>query len=259
VLDALKNQLPKILEGARSEREIYSAPCLADGPLSKRRKGGGLLCPICEMRHHSFLPFGLAGRRNARCPNCGSLERHRFLFLYLSNHLRWTRRRLKLLHIAPEPCIRNRLAPLPQIQYCDVDLFASGVTINMDITQLDFPSARFDGIICSHVLEHVEADRDAIGEIFRVLKPHGHALIMVPQDMNRAVTDEDSTVQKPAERARRFGHPYHVRTCGADYGDRFRAAGFEVTEANSAALSAHRRRHFRLNKCILHDCRKPST
>lgn len=259
MFDALKRHLPHILEGARSEAEIYGSARLAGGALGKRRQGGGMLCPICNTRHQSFLPFGLAGRRNACCPTCGSLERHRFLYLYLRDRLRWTRRRLDLLHIAPEPCLRAQLAPLPQIRYRDIDLFASGVSENMDITCLTIPNSRFDGIICSHVLEHVEDDRAAIGELYRVLKPHGRALIMVPQDLKRAVTDEDASLRTPAERARRFGHPYHVRICGADYGERLREAGFNVVEANSAALSPHQRRHYRLNRCILYDCRKPSS
>ncbi len=41
-----------------------------------------LECPICRVASDRFLPFGLNGRPNAQCPNCGSLERHRMLWLY---------------------------------------------------------------------------------------------------------------------------------------------------------------------------------
>ena len=46
-------------------------------------RGHAKRCPVCGQRFGHFLRFGLNRRRNARCPGCGSLERHRFLWLYL--------------------------------------------------------------------------------------------------------------------------------------------------------------------------------
>lgn len=39
-----------------------------------------LLCPCCGGSSLEFLPFGVIPRNNARCPACGSLERHRALW-----------------------------------------------------------------------------------------------------------------------------------------------------------------------------------
>ena len=45
---------------------------------------------------------------------------------------------------------------------------------------LPFPDAGFDTILCTQVLEHVENAEHAMGEIARVLRPGGHALVTVP-------------------------------------------------------------------------------
>lgn len=43
----------------------------------------------------------------------------------------------------------------------------------MDIERIDYQDNTFDLICCSHVLEHVENDRKAIAEIYRVCKVGG--------------------------------------------------------------------------------------
>ena len=40
----------------------------------------------------------------------------------------------------------------------------------MDITDIQYPDNTFDVIYCSHVLEHVQDDRKAMAEFYRVLK-----------------------------------------------------------------------------------------
>jgi predicted SAM-dependent methyltransferase len=267
LLESLKNQLPQIRRNDNTEAEIYGALMgHAAGPISGpnrtfpiRRHGSGIFCPICAARYQSFLPFGLNGRRHARCPGCGSLERHRFLYIHLQDTLRWTRRRLRFLHIAPEPCIQAKLAPLPQIQYRSIDLFDPRAGAHMDVTCLDYKDCTFDAVLCSHVLEHVSDDHAAIAELYRILASGGRALVMVPLDLSLGETEEDSTIITPAERHARFGHPYHVRICGADYHTRFSQAGFEVSFIESKKLSRFRRRHHRLNKCVIYDCRKPAS
>ncbi len=218
-------------------------------------RGHAKRCPVCGQRFGHFLRFGLNRRRNARCPGCGSLERHRFLWLYLEGALRLPQRRLALLHIAPEAGIRARLAGLPRLRYRAIDLYRPEAAA-MDATRLGFPDASFDMILCSHVLEHIAADRQALAEMARVLRPGGHAVILVPLDPRRTATYEDPAAETAGERLAAFGHPYHVRICGADYGARIAEAGFAVTRVDSAALSGHRRRYWRLNKASLFDCRR---
>jgi len=256
VLDTLGRQLPQIRRDEESAASIYGASPTLEIRQQTRRLGSTFHCPICGGAYQNFLPFGVGVRRNARCPGCGSLERHRFLYLYLQDTLRWPRRRLRVLHIAPEPCIRAELEPLPNIDYVCIDLFDRRAQMHMDITRLRLRDASVDGIICSHVLEHVSDDRSAISELFRVLKPGGRALILVPIDMDLAVTDEDPEITLPSERLARFGHPYHVRTCGEDYHQRIHEAGFAVDSISAKNMTPFRRRRYRINKCIIYDCRK---
>jgi len=111
-------------------------------------------------------------------------------------------------------------------------------------------------VLCNHVLEHVLDDRAALAEFARVLRPGGCAVIMVPLDLSRP-TVEDETAVTAGQRLAAFGHPYHVRICGSDYGDRMEMAGFAVRRVDSATIPAHRRRYHRLNKTSLFDCRMP--
>jgi SAM-dependent methyltransferase len=258
MLYALDRQLAAIRRAETGAAEVYGETAFSPARArTLRRRGAGPFCPICGTAHIQFLPFGLGGRRNARCPLCGSLERHRFLYLTLENRLKWLDKRLTLLHFAPEPCLRAALTERPNIDYRSVDLFDPKADIKADITKLPLPSDTADAIICSHVLEHIEDDRAALAELYRVLKPGGGAVLMVPLDPDRAATEEDARVTAPSERLKRFGHPYHVRICGRDYPERYRAAGFTVETVESRAVSPFQRRHYRLNKAILHIARKP--
>ncbi|HEX3552515.1 MAG TPA: methyltransferase domain-containing protein [Thermoanaerobaculia bacterium] len=51
---------------------------------------------------------------------------------------------------------------------------------NASIYDLPFPDETFDAVLLSEILEHVDRDVDALGEVRRVLKPGGIALVTVP-------------------------------------------------------------------------------
>lgn len=237
---------------------VYSVGPKAGNRPVKGVSGIGFHCPVCGGRFRRFLPFGIARRRNARCPGCGSLERHRFLWLFLRDQYGLLHRRARVLHVAPERCIREALGAGPALRYVSVDLFDPAADRAADLTALPFPSGAFDVAICSHVLEHVPDDRTAIAELHRILAPGGRAAVMVPIDMERAKTFEDTSIDTAAGRNAAFGHPYHVRICGADYPDRLRDAGFLVNAVKSEMLSRHRRRFWRINRTVLFDCHKPA-
>src|SRR4029079_3681791 len=55
--------------------------------------------------------------------------------------------------------------------------------IQADARDLPLPDAGFDLLVAFDVLEHIEEDDRVTGEIFRVLRPGGTALIAVPCDM----------------------------------------------------------------------------
>ncbi|HUF12923.1 MAG TPA: methyltransferase domain-containing protein [Longimicrobiales bacterium] len=185
-------------------------------------------CPVCGWRFRSFRPAGVVARRNARCPQCGSLERHRLQWLFLVARTDLFTRPRRVLHFAPESCLRNRLLASGSIEYLSVDLDGTDVSIRCDITALPFASGAFDVILCSHVLEHVSDDVAALEELYRVLSDSGWAMLQVPIDPTRARTFEDPRVREPSERERLFGQADHMRAYGSDYPDRLRRAGFHV-------------------------------
>lgn len=115
----------------------------------------------------------------------------------------------------------------------------------VDITQIPFADNSYDAILCIHVLEHIEDDRKAINELFRVLKPGGWALISVPLNLNQP-TFEDPAIVDPQERKEFFGEEQHVRVYGNDFADRLRAAGFTVEPDFAADLSLTTRQKFGL-------------
>jgi 2-polyprenyl-3-methyl-5-hydroxy-6-metoxy-1,4-benzoquinol methylase len=54
--------------------------------------------------------------------------------------------------------------------------------IKGEVDKLDLPSASFDRIICTEVLEHTEDPEAILATIVRLLRPYGVAVITVPND-----------------------------------------------------------------------------
>ncbi|MDN3512442.1 MAG: class I SAM-dependent methyltransferase [Candidatus Jettenia sp.] len=55
-----------------------------------------------------------------------------------------------------------------------------GIDIVCDIKQIPVPDERYDNILCSEVLEHIENPLEGIKEMKRILKPGGKVIITVP-------------------------------------------------------------------------------
>lgn len=191
-----------------------------------RYGGRGRRCPCCAGSWRRFAAVGEF--RDVRCPGCGSLPRQRTLWLYLTGHTRLGQRPLDLLHYAPEPSLSAVLRQAAGVSYVSIDLDSSLADRTMDASALDFPTASFDVLICSHVLEHVEDDRQAMFEMRRVLRPDGEALLQHPIVSGQA-TFEDPSITDPDQRLRLFSQSDHVRVYGPDIGDRLNEAGFDVT------------------------------
>lgn len=64
-------------------------------------------CPCCGYLG-IFKAFGNPPRYDAKCPQCGSLERHRLLFL-IDRDKGILDGVQSILHFAPEPIVRNYL------------------------------------------------------------------------------------------------------------------------------------------------------
>jgi len=157
-------------------------------------------CPCCNARLRRFTPFGLVKRQEALCPVCWSLERHRLMWLYMTQKTNlFDGNQKRMLHVAPEPELSPLIQKADYINYLSADLFAPNAMVKMDITDIQYPDNTFDVIYCSHVLEHVQDDRKAMSEFYRVLKPGCWAILQVP--ITADTTFEDPTVISPKERS----------------------------------------------------------
>lgn len=184
-------------------------------------------CPVCGKSSRRFRKFGVVTREDAKCAHCGALERHRFLWLFVTRRTNlFNGKPKKMLRVAPEDCLDSKLKQRPRGNYLTADLCDPRAMVKMDITNIDYPDLYFDVIYCSHVLEHVQDDRKAMREFYRTLKWNGWAILLVP--ITSENTFEDSSIRHPEERLKIFGHKDHVRRYGADYADRLREAGFSV-------------------------------
>lgn len=212
-------------------------------------------CPICRSRVSRLKPMGR--RPDARCPVCGSLERHRLIWLYCRKSTElFDGRPRRLLHIAPEPCLARVLKRISGLEYIRSDFAGSRTTIRLDVAAIPFQDDSFDIVLCNHVLEHVADDRRAMRELRRVLKPGGWAIMQVP--IKGATTLEDPGITSPEARALHYGQDDHFRQYGLDYEQRLRDAGF-VVERNSFASrysTAERQRYGLIEDEDLYCCTK---
>jgi len=185
-------------------------------------------CPICDYRG----PFvdvepDTGHRRHARCPACGSLERHRLQYLVLREVLGgWDTAGRRVLHVAPEDFFRTLLSGLFG-RYHTADLDRGDVDLRMDLGRSPFSGGVFDCVFASHVLEHIPDDRAAIREVRRVLAPGGIAFLPVP-------VVAEATIEYPEPNPFEAGH---VRAPGPDYFDRFRGVFSRVEIYRSSSFS----------------------
>lgn len=192
--------------------------------------------PINGKLYRTFLPYGYVKQReNALSPGTFSLERHRLLWLYLNNETEFFTKKIKVLHIAPEQCFYKLFKNLKNINYTTFDLNSPLADIKGDICKMPFEKNSFDYILCNHVLEHINDDKKAMMEIFRVLNVNGTAILQVPVNLNNKTTLEDNSITNKQERIEKFGQYDHVRLYGLDYFKRLQNIGFEVDQIKYAS------------------------
>jgi SAM-dependent methyltransferase len=192
--------------------------------------GKNVTCSVCEKSFRKFLPYGRFNpRENALCPNCLALERHRLMWLFLKKKTNFFQAELKVLHVAPEICFIHRFEKLPNLDYITGDIESPLAKVKFDLHEVPFADNSFNVAFCNHVMEHVTDDIHCMGELLRVLKPGGWAIIQSPI-MKKGETYEDPSITDPKEREKAFGQDDHVRMYGDDYPERLRKAGFKVTD-----------------------------
>lgn len=197
-------------------------------PVGVRRRifaGQNYYCPICDSHIKNFLT--LHRSYHLYCPVCRSLQRYRLVWLFFNSRFaRLGETRESMLHIAPEPALAWRFRQVSGLEYLSADLYNSKAMVRMDVSDIQYPEASFDIIYCSHVLEHVPDDRRALREFYRVLRPGGYAVLIVP--ILSSETFEDASITTPEERQRVYGQHDHLRSYGPDFKERVEQAGFKV-------------------------------
>jgi SAM-dependent methyltransferase len=199
--------------------ESFSPGSAAQGaePLERRT------CTICAYQGF-FGAFGRPPRLDAQCPQCGSLERHRFQWMYLGE----TELQRPILHAAAETALERKLRQRYASDYRTSDLLGPA-DLRLDLEKIDLPDASVGTVICNHVLEHLD-DRKALREIHRILQKGGKLVCSVPIVWGWETTYEDPTITSAHERELHFGQDDHVRFYGRDFVDRLREADFSVDE-----------------------------
>lgn len=206
--------------------------------------------PIDGKRFRKMLPYGYDNvRDNVLSPSTLSLERHRLLWLYLTNETTLFNKPCKLLHFAPEQAFYKRFRKAKNIDYATTDLESPLADVKADICNLPFKDNTYDFVLCNHVLEHIPDDTKAMQELYRILKPGGIAILQIPIDDQREATFEDDTITDKKERTRIFGQYDHVRIYGLDYYTKLEKIGFKVQQvAYAKNLTAEQVDLYRVNK-----------
>ena len=189
--------------------------------------------PIDDSNYSKFLSYGYKTvMKNALCPGTLSLERHRLLWLYLDRETNFLSSNLKVLHVAPEQVFYKKFKKLKNWEYFTFDLNSPIADIKGDLISTNFKDEYFDLIICNHVLEHIEDDKSALDEMYRILKYNGISILQVPINVKRENTFEDLSIKSKIQREKYFGQYDHVREYGLDFKDRVEQAGFKVEMIN---------------------------
>ena len=214
-----------------------------------------LFCPVCcqkissfkrlpsmyEQKHdevgyiHPVYQAETINRFDYSCPNCDASDRERLYALYFNNFYNNFNRDISMLDIAPAIALQSFIKKsFTNIEYRSVDLIMKEVDDKADITDMKiYQNNTFDFFVCSHVLEHIENDRMAMQELFRILKPGGRGIAMVPIMLNLEEDYENPEITAPDDRWKHFGQDDHVRMYSKNgFIKKLKETGFSVSQFN---------------------------
>jgi SAM-dependent methyltransferase len=176
-------------------------------------------CSVCGWTGNAFDAIATFGylRRNALCPQCGSLERHRAMIDFLERE-GWVRSGDSCLDIGGIPSFRSWFEG-QGVHYVSMSL-GDPAMVCTDIQRMGFADESFDLVLDSHVLEYVSDYRQALREMWRVLRPDGSMVLTESYLFGQPATEE-------------FGRPnpeatFMVRRFGDDLLGFLGAAGFQA-------------------------------
>lgn len=220
----MKSRLARLIREPEYRAHLRDeAKLFARYPRSLGYKGGALLlnrshrighrlrnaqkvnCTVCGWSGNKFDAIATFGylRRNARCPECGALERHRAMVDFLDRQ-RWVQAGQRCLDIGAIPAFRSWFENRG-MHYISMSL-GDKAMVCMDIQQMGFADGSFDLILDAHVLEYVSDYKLALRETARLLKPGGKMLLTEAYNFGEPVTREFGRPDPAATfMVRRFG------------------------------------------------------
>lgn len=209
-------------------------------------------CPVCGAQDVSFSPlpeyylehalnhgfehFGkgeMISLEAYSCIHCGASDRERIYALWIDQQInkKFFSKDIRFIHFAPEAALSKKLKQVGFSDYMTADLLMDDVDYKVDMMNMSFEDQSFDFFICSHVLEHVESDDQAIKELYRIIKTGGCGILVAPIIVGLENSIEDPSVKDEAGRWRLYGQNDHVRLYAHDdYVNKIRSYGFRVEE-----------------------------
>ncbi len=254
----------KLADEAKSEhhdaRRFSCSMDTIEEPLHNSTFSTGLVCPVCKSGNVSFIAIPEIYRENAyhygyahfgkmetisldtyTCSKCGASDRERLYALWIDQQIEQNCffRNMRVIHFAPETALSNKLKVYGLFNYKTSDLLMSNVDYQVDMMDMPFEDESFDFFICSHVLEHVESDDQAIHELYRITVSGGRGILMAPIAIELEKTVEDPSVKDPAGRWKLYGQDDHVRLYAHDdYVNKISSHGFHVEELGESYFGA---------------------
>lgn len=225
---AARNRLRAFLvsrQGAADpRRRAWHSAALASNPSSWKR-----VCNICGWHGADF--GGPPHSEMAVCPLCGSIARDRFLFWCWVQRLPYDSR-AHVLETSPrlDDRYRDWMGRLVDYTASDYDESAHKAMIKLDLQRMALPDASIDVTLTPHVLEHVPDTAAALGELFRVTRPGGDVLLMIPMPQGHTAP--------PAAPEYHGDNTLVYWRFGWDLRRKLEDAGFEVTCLVPAELIA---------------------
>jgi len=186
-------------------------------------RGKRFQCNVCNKKLRKFISLKSGEKL---CPFCGSSSRNRRLWKILVSD--FLKSDIRILHFSPSRSIKRFLSKDPSLNYITSDFLGEfDAEKHYNITNISEGDNSFDLIICYHILEHIDDDRAAMKELYRILKKGGSCIIQTP--FKDGEIYEDDIIKTAEDRLKYFGQEDHVRIYSVDgLKDRLIQSGFEV-------------------------------
>ena len=176
-------------------------------------------CNICGYEsEYEFLPYKTRNTNTKqKCPNCYALKRTRLLYYVLEHYTDYLKHDdIRILQTSPTTSLYKRFKSQYHDNYTSSDIQQMPqVDEIINLEEIPYPDNTFDLILSKHVLEHVPDYPKALREIYRVLKPGGKIIFLIPS-LDIPKTFECPQINTPELRSRYYRQFDHLRYFGIE-------------------------------------------